>query len=261
MLKLRLSALALAGAFVAFTSRGQFADTAISYNPGSGVTAGYTDPTRALGSPSIFIGYQNADPFNPPYRTNDLVALGTGGSLTLRLSTPIQNDPAHPYGLDFLIFGHAGFMITDWDVGTTDGTFFTGGTAVTRVSVSADGNTFYTLSPSLAPNADGLFPTDASGDFFLPVNPALTAANFAGLDLAGVPALYAGSGGGTGYDLAWAQDANNQSVSLSSVSFVRVDVLSGPAYLDAIAVVPEPPTYVLGILGAVGLLARGRRKT
>ncbi len=119
---------------------------------------------------------------------------------------------------------------------------------------------FYTLDPTKAPNADGLFPTDSSGNFLTPVNPALTAADFAGKDLAGIRALYNGSGGGTGYDLAWAQDSSGNSVLLSSVDFVRVDVLSGTAYLDAFSVVPEPSVWALAGLALLGCFVAARRE-
>jgi hypothetical protein len=254
--------LALAGLLIIPTiARAQFAGTVVSYTEGSGVTSGYNDPTAALGAPTTFIGYQNADPFNPPYQSSDIVGIGTGGSLTLQFNTPIQNNPGNPFGLDFIIFGHAGFN-EDFDTGTaTDGSFFTGGTSDVRVSVSADGSTFYTLNPSLTPVVDGLFPTDASGNPFLPVNPSLTAADFTGLTLAQIEALYGGSAGGAGFDIAWAVNGSNQSVSLSSIDYVRLDVLGDgtPAYIDAVSVVPEPATVAL-LFSGVGLLWLQRRK-
>jgi hypothetical protein len=254
--------LALAGLLIIPTiARAQFAGTVVSYTEGSGVTSGYNDPTAALGAPTTFIGYQNADPFNPPYQSSDIVGIGTGGSLTLQFNTPIQNNPDNPFGLDFIIFGHAGFN-EDFDTGTaTDGSFFTGGTSDVRVSVSADGSTFYTLNPSLTPVVDGLFPTDASGNPFLPVNPSLTAADFTGLTLAQIEALYGGSAGGAGFDIAWAVNGSNQSVSLSSIDYVRLDVLGDgtPAYIDAVSVVPEPATVAL-LFSGVGLLWLQRRK-
>ena len=254
--------LALAGLFVSIvstTSYAQFADSVVSYSPGTGVNPSYTNPNAALGAPTTFIGYQNADPFNPPYQASDIVGLGVNGSITLQFNTPIQNNPSNPYGLDFIIFGHAGFN-EDFSTGTTDGTLFTGGTADVQVSVSTDGVTFYTLNLALTPMVDGLYPTDASGNPFLPVNPALTAADFAGKDLAGIQALYAGSAGGAGFDLSWALDGNNQSIALSSVNYVRLDDLSGVAYIDAISVVPEPSVVSLALLAGVGLVARVRRK-
>jgi hypothetical protein len=261
--------LALAGLFVVPTiTRAQFADSVHDYTEGNGVTSGYNDPTAALGAPStqtvdpdpVFGGTFPVDPFDAPYLSDQIVGVGTGGSLTLQFNTPIQNNPNHPFGLDFIIFGHAGF-IEDFGIGTAvDGSLYTGGTSDVRVSVSADGTTFYTLNPALTPQVDGLFPTDGSGNPFLPVNPALTAADFAGQDLAGIRALYNGSAGGAGFSLAWAIDGNNQSVSLSSIDFVRLEVLNDgtPAYIDAISVVPEPATWTLAITGAGLFLLRRR---
>jgi len=241
-------------------SRAQFASSIVSYTEGNGVQSGYNDPTAALGAPTVYNGYQITDPFNPPYQASDIVGIGTGGSITLQFNTPILNNPANPFGLDFIIFGHAGFL-EDFGTGAAvDGSLFTGGTSDVRVSVSADGNTFYTLNPLLTPQVDGLFPTDASGNPLLPVNPALTAADFAGLDLNGIRALYAGSAGGAGFSLAWTIDSSGQSVSLPSVDYIQLDVLDGgtPAYIDAISVVPEPATWTLAVIG-VGLFSMRRR--
>jgi hypothetical protein len=237
-------------------ARAQFASTVVSYTPGSGVGAGYDDPNHALGSPTTFIGYQNTDPFNPAYQGAHLVSVGAGGSLTVGFSAPILNSPANAFGLDFNIFGNAGFVITNGDYsggGITDGSLFANNPGLTRISVSADGLNYFTLNPALARTADGLFPTDANGNFNLPVNPALGQGDFAGLDLAGIRALYAGSGGGTGYDISWAQDQNGQNVFLSSISFIRVEVLSGKSELDAFSVVPEPQAGVF-ILAGVALM-------
>jgi hypothetical protein len=261
--------LALAGAwFIPTITRAQFADTVISYTQGNGVLPGYDNPNVALGAPTTFIGYQNADPFNPPYQSNNIVGIGTGGSLTLQLNTPVQNNPGNPFGLDFIIFGHAGFSVTNaYDssfnpIGTpaTDGSLFTGGTADVRVSVSADGTTFYTLNPSLTPVVDGLFPTYAGGSPFLPVDPSLTAADFSGLTLDQIEALYSGSAGGAGFDIGWALNGLNQSVSLSSIDYIRLDVLNDgtPAYIDAISAVPEPSTFALAFFGSGLFLLRRR---
>jgi len=260
----RLFALALASLSVIHTLSAQYADSVISYGAGAGVNPSFTDPTRALGAPTTFIGYQNADPFNPPFLPSDLVSVGAGGSLTVQFSTPILNDPAYAYGLDFKIFGNSGFIITNGDFsggGITDGSLFANNTGSTRVSVSQDNTNFYTLNPAVARVVDDLFPTDASGDVFLPVNPALTGNDFAGKDLTGIRALYAGTGGGTGYDISWAQDGVGNPVFLSSISFIRVDVLSGKSEVDAFAVVPEPGVLSLGLFAlGLGVLKRTRKE-
>jgi hypothetical protein len=225
------------------------------------VTAGYNDPTHALGAPTTFIGYQNTDPFNPPFLGSHLVSITNGGSITVRFNAPIFNSPQHSFGLDFNIFGNAGFVITNGDYsggGITDGSLFSNNTGATLVWVSADNLNYYLLNPAFAKVVDGLAPTDANGDFTLPINPNLTASDFAGKDLAGIRSLYAGSGGGTGFDIAWAQDSLGQSVNLASISYVRVDVLSGKSDIDAFVAVPEPAARALLLLG-LAVAARWRK--
>jgi hypothetical protein len=255
-------ALAVSNLFIVpVIARAQFASSVSSYTQGSGANPAVNNPNTALGAPTVFIGYQNADPLNPPYASSDIVGLGTNGAITLQFNAPILNTP-HPFGLDFIVFGHAGFNITNGNYsggGITDGSLFTGGTSQIRVSVSVDGSTFYTLNPALTPQVDDLFPTDASGNPFLPVNPSLTAGDFAGKNLAGIRSLYNGSAGGAGFNLDWAVNNLNQSVSLPAVNYVRLEELNGIAYIDAVSVVPEPATCVLAFTGA-GLLWLQRRK-
>jgi len=254
---------ALAGLFVVLTStaQAQFADSVVSYNAGSGIAGGYQNPNVALGAPTVvpdaFSGV--VTPFNAPWQGSDIVGLGTGGSLTLQFNRPIENDPSHPYGLDFIIFGHAGLNDADYPNGLSDGTFYTSGDATMRISVSADGSTFYPLNSLYTPLVDNLFPTDSSGSPFIPVNPALTLADFNGKNLAQIRSLYNGSDGGAGFDLSWAIDNNNQSVSLASVNFVRLEDLSGAAYIDAVSAVPEPSVLALALVSGAGLLACTRR--
>lgn len=257
---------------LAQTSPAQFATTIVAYDAGVGFQPGYTSASSALGEPShitpgIFGG--PVDPFNPPFLPTQVVSVGAGGFLTLQFSAPIFNNPANPFGLDFNIFGNSGFIITNsYDenfniIGTarTDGSLFGSDAVATRVAVSSDGINFFTLNPTLAPTVDSLFPTDGAGDFGLPVNPALTAADFAGLDLAEIRALYLGAGGGRGYDISWAQDNLDQTVLLSSVQYVRIEVLSGNAEIDGLVAVPEPSTIALSLGGWVALIAARRKHT
>ena len=243
----------------------QFASSVVSYNSGIGFQVGYTTAASALGEPSrVTLGLFGGpvDPFNAPYLSSQVVSIGAGGSLTLQFNSPILNNPANAFGRDFNIFGNAGFVITndldiDWNfIGTpaTDGSLYGADAVSTRVSVSSDGVNFYTLNPALAPLVDSLFPTDGSGDFGLPVNPSLNAASFAGKTLADMRALYNGSGGGSGYDISWAQDGLGQSVTLASIEFVRVEVLSGNAEIDGIVAVPEPTSLSLAMIGVTVLL-------
>jgi hypothetical protein len=269
----RVSALLGAAALVCATAHAQYATAVVGYTAGTGATATHSDPNAALGEPSRvtpgdFGG--PVDPFNAPYLNTQLVSLGAGGSLTVSFTSPIGNHAANPFGLDFQIFGGAGFVITNaFDenfnfIGTpaTDGSLFGAQTGNTRVSVSADGVNYFILDPTRAPKVEDLYPIDGQGDFGAPVNPSLSYASFAGKTLAEVRTLYAGSGGGIGYDLAWAQDGGGQPVSLGSISFVRVEVLSGKAELDgfsAVSAVPEPATWALLVVGVGTGLAFARR--
>jgi hypothetical protein len=243
-----------------------YADSVMSYSPGIGYATefgtgiGYTNAAAALGEPSVVTPGQfggPVDPFNPPYLKEQLVSLGAGGSLTLGFSNPIQNSSSNPFGLDFIIFGHAGFVITNANYsggGITDGSLLGANSGSSRVWVSADNVNYYLLNPTRAPAADTLFPTDGSGNFQLPVNLDLSQTNFAGQGLAGIRTLYNGSGGGTGYDLSWAQDANGQPVDLAQASFVRVEEVNGVADIDAVAAVGAIPEPAAGLLLGTGLI-------
>ena len=178
------------------------ADAVMAYNPGTGFATefgtglGYTNLPAVLGPPSRLTPGQfggPVDPFAPPYLREQLLSMGAGGSLTIQFDSPITNDSRHPFGLDFIIFGSAGFVITNGNFsggGVTDGTLFGASSGNTRVFVSADNLQYFQLDPARAPRVDGLFPTDGAGDFSQPVNPALTPAAFAALDLAGIRKLY-----------------------------------------------------------------------
>jgi hypothetical protein len=261
-------ALAIASAsLIPSNAEAQFASTVITYNAGTGASPTHNDAASALGGPSRVNPFGDAvEPFNPPYHPTQLVSIGTGGSITVGFPQPVSNHAGNPFGIDFLVFGGSGFMITNafdesfnW-IGTpaTDGSLFGGGDALTRVSVSPDGNTFYSLEPSRAPVIEGLFPTDASGNTAQPVDPSFRLSDFAGLTLDGIRQRYAGGAGGTGFDVAWARNTSGQPVALDAIQFVRVEVLNGKIELDgfgAIHTIPEPNSWMLVLAGgAAGLL-------
>lgn len=246
------------GAAVVSPVSAQFATEVVHYDPGIGASPGYTDPASALGAPSqLTPGPYGGpvDPFDPAYQPSQLVSIGAGGSLEVHFATPIQADPTHPFGIDFLISSGSFFVITNaFDanynyIGTpaTDGSLGSTATGDTRVSVSADGTHFFTLDPNRAPSVAGLYPTDGQGNLGYPVNPALKNSDFAGLTIEGIRAKYAGSAGGAGYSIGWALDSHGNPVKLGQISYVEVDVISGRAQIDAFSsvAVPEPSTYLL----------------
>jgi hypothetical protein len=255
MNQVRRSVLALASVLLVSTlnTPAQFADAVVAYDPGTGVSAAFTNAAAALGEPSrvtpgMFGG--PVTPFNPPYLGSQLVSIGAGGALTLRFDRPIHDHPRNRFGVDFIIFGNCGFIITNefsfetfnW-IGTpaTDGSLFGANTGATRVSVSRDGVNFYVLDPALAPTVDAALPTDGAGDFTVPADSTLTAADFAGLTEEQIRALYHGSAGGAGFDLATARDRFGNPVRLQWVTHVRIEVLSGKSEVDGVAAVFNPP--------------------
>jgi hypothetical protein len=260
MTKLSFWALAFAGASFVSTCNAQgFASVFYSYNPGTGFSTGFTNPAVSLGQPTL-----TATPFSPAFRNTQIVSLGAGGSLVVGFSSPIHNDPAHPFGLDFNIYGNAGFIITNGDFsggGITDGSLLGNNAGSTRVSVSADNLTWYQLNPSLAPVVDGLYPTDGTGDFGVPMNPGFGQGAFNGKNLAGIRSIYGGSAGGGSFDISWAMDSMGNPVILDEINFVRVDVLTGKSEIDgfSLVAVPEPRTCGLFLL-FLAALGWGRRR-
>ena len=223
-----------------------FADRAASYEPGTGFFVGgssglgYTNANSTLGAPSAETPGQfggPVTPFAPPYLREQLLSIGASGHLILEFDPPIFNHPANPFGMDLILYGNAGFIITNGNYsggGITDGSLFGQASGdASRLSVSADGATWYLLDETLAPAADGLFPSDGRGRFGMPVNPSLRPADFAGADLSQIRQLYQNSAGGTGYDLDWARNADGQPASLSWARFIRIEVLRDKLEIDA----------------------------
>lgn len=224
-----------------------YAARVAAYTLGSPNAALSTNREPALGAPSQVTvdpwGAWPVDPFGPAYLASQVITLSAGDSITLEFAEPVDNHPDHPYGVDFLAFGNT-FLASTWPEVTAQGSLGGTNTGVTEVWVSADGTEFFRLDPARAPALDGLFPTDGAGDFTRPVNPRLRPEDFAGCDLTGVRKLYEGSGGGTGYDISWAQNAAGASVLLETIRFVRLHQLSGEAQLDAVSAVQPQPTEI-----------------
>ena len=224
-----------------------FATEVIDYEPGEGFAkdwatgAGYTKTGSILGPPSsVTPGEFGAPitPFSPPYLLDQILSIGKGGQVTVKFNRPIRNESLNPFGLDFIVFGAAGFTITNGDFtggGITDGSLFGQAEGGTRVSVSNDGETWFILNPEFVPAIDSYYPTDGSGDAGVPVDPALGMPEFAEAGLAKLKELYGGSAGGTGFDLDWAIDAGGEPVALGQAQFVRLEVLSGRAEIDALS--------------------------
>lgn len=242
-------ALAFAGMLViSTTTQAQYADGVISYSPGTGFAAGYTNASSALGSPALGSG---VNPMDPPFSKSQLVSIGAGGEITLQLDTPITASASDPYGLNFIVFANS-FFVANGGSGlneTTSGSLFYH-PATTLIQVSPDDVNWYTLNPTLAPQPGEWFPSYGGGNPLIPVNPALSTTDFAGMTLGQIETLYDGSAGGTGYALDWARNADGSAADLTSADYVRIEVESGVLDMDAVSVVPEPPVWALVVVGA-----------
>jgi hypothetical protein len=240
MQKKLLSSLAVAGWVLVCNTHGSpYASAVVSYNPGSGYDAGYTNTSTVLGQPSTADSYGDAvDPFDSAWQTNQILSIGAGGWVTVAFDRPVIHYPEG--NRDFIIFGNSFFEVpnftNEFDLWATDG-MVANDSGQTAVSVSRDGVTFYALNPALAPVVNYLYPTDGSGDFRLPVNPALAPGDFAGLTLADIRLLYNGSAGGASYDIAWAQDTNGNPAGLPDIRYVRLDVATNRVQIAGFAAV------------------------
>jgi len=250
-----------------------WADTVIGYdydgdgNPADDGTT-YNDPSVALGEPARMTGIGTAWPsvvsiFSGPWQDSQVVSVAAGGYLTVGFDEPVIDDPAHPYGVDLIVFGNAAFVDSDWPngrIGQPASLWAEPG----LIELSCDGVEWF-LVPDVF--ADSLFPTQgyldsgpydsAAGsmpaDFLKPVDPALSLSAFDGLTYAEALALYDGSGGGAPIDIA--------ATGLSEVRYVRISVPDGAEHtveIDALAAVPEPASLLLLICAAAPAALRRR---
>lgn len=218
-----------------------------------------TDPSVALGAPTAWTtgDYYNISelqttpvvPVYPAMRYFELVAIAPGGHLILKFARPVRNDPSNPYGIDFIVFGNAFFthsaVGSSWNGSNPETTYISGNVTAepATVSVSQDGQTWYEFAnvyaDSFAPTA-GLEWDSANQKWghplnpTKPLNPALTNTSFANKSVAEALALYDGSAGGTGFDLAWL--AGNP---VEWIQYVKISVPANKQYaaeIDAVAI-------------------------
>lgn len=262
MMLFRAASFVSAAAVLAACAHARHATSWVSYTPGLGVAAGYTDPDRALGEPSRFTPgpFGGAvTPFASAFDSTQLVQVGRGGSLVVAFDQPITNDAANPFGIDFIVFGNAFLLDAAYPSGIAQGGISAEGG---DIDVSADGVHWVRVASNAA---DGLFPTlgyadltdpysptpgSVLTDFTRPVDPALTITP--GMTFAQIVAAYNGSGGGFGVDIA--------ASGLPAVNFVRITVAEDAAMIpeiDGFAVVPAPGALIVLGLAAAG---RGRRR-
>lgn len=237
---------------VAADDESPYATEVVSYN-GSFGNSPYDSPGAVLGKPTTDVSYWG-DEFKvklvepaygyDPYDNKVITTLNNGADIVVKFDHHVMNDSANPYGIDFIVFGNSFFVGNGYVNDSTNmSTYMLTNPAScfsenVTVSVSQYGETWYTFNSG--PYADNLFPTqayqwdntsydwtDTEMDFTKPVDPSLTLSDFNGISAASAIALYNGSGGGTGFDLA---DLGGD---LDWIQYVRVTGYGGE--IDAFA--------------------------
>ena len=190
-------------------------------------------------------------------RRQNGLGLRAGGQAVVEFDDPVVNNPddggAYHWGADLIVHGNAYFAAdtgiaadANLNAVTLSGAVFEEPITV-AVAQSAAGP-WYTSGRA----ADGLFPTQpwawdrsnavwtgAAQDWGKPVDPRLSASDFAGISAADAIGLYNGSAGGTAIDLDSLIGPDGEAVSLPWVRFVRfTDPTGTRGEICAVADVP-----------------------
>lgn len=207
------------------------------YTPGSGVSSSLTDPSAALSLPSASTGSGTADgnfsPFNPHYRAGEIVQIGHGGQITLRLERFVHPLPGTP---SLGVWENVFLVMGSGDLAGSPASVFGADSAM--LEASADGINFYPVGV-FSFDWFGNYWTDSSGpyaklpgsiraDFGNPHGRSLP--EFSDLSYDGVLSLLNGTGGGTWIDLS--------ASGLDRVGWVRFSGVSAGLTLeiDAVAI-------------------------
>jgi hypothetical protein len=228
----------------------------------------YNNTSAVLGALGTDAGFgADVSPFAPVWSSDKLLSIGAGGSVVVKFDHQVVNNVAGVnYGMDFIMFGNVRYNDNGLRQTDEEGSLY--GAELGTIEVSQNGIVWYNISVANASIFPTMAYTDSTllydedwgtynevggstvSDFTIPVDPFFDASN---KDMAGLQAGYAGSGGGTAFDIA--------STGLDWIQYVRVSQDSSDEWsneIDAFAdVVPEPCTIALFGLG--GLLLRRRR--
>ena len=262
-----LAALALANiAPITQSHAAAFAAEVIDYTPGTGATL--TDPSAALGVPYPVVGEGTGfdgplSPFNPHYESDQVVQIGEGGQLTLRLSHFAEVSAGVR---EIGIFANTGLIDVDFPNGMTGDPVATFGIDSAIIEFSEDGVSWLGTDTVLLDQPTAYY-TDTGN-----LNPANfgqshdnVLADYAAQDLGGILTLLGGSAGGTWLEL--------DPLPLTRVGYVRFSLAddgdpgtSLTAEIDAVAIedrvlgdaIPEPSVPLLVLLVA-GIGLRRRR--
>ena len=264
-------------------------DFAVEVVDSSGVfgASPYDDPSAVLGKPATQC--INSDPMtpDPTFRVKlvegayhlDLdekkviTTINPGEYIVVKFDHKVMDYPANPYGQDLIVFGNSAFDMTgsqtSSDATNMNTAILTAGGIfdTVLVSVSQDGQNWYSFDPNTGPWADDLYPTQAyqwdrehaqwtndEMDFTKPVDPSLTLSDFGGITAADAIDLYDGSGGGTPFDLKNLPGYDDLAVDPNSgyrwIQYVRLEggegIFAIGGQVDAVAdvAVCGDPTYL-----------------
>jgi hypothetical protein len=259
----------------------QYAAGVVSYDPGTTPTTGFTTAAAALGAPERHTGEGSfpgvVSPFNPPFLSSEIVSVGEGGHITLRLSHYAIPQAAGP---EIGVFENVGLIDANFPNGVAGSPAMAFGIDSATVDVSADGTNWVSLgNVTFDVPANGYTDlsnpfSDVAGNTPSDFQRAFTGdlTSFNGLryfDTSGpdMLELLAGSGGGKWLDIS--------ATGLTQIGFIRFSVLDDMETmsrlnfeLDAVsiahaamggAVVPEPAAIkVAGGCAALALLVQLR---
>jgi hypothetical protein len=263
----------------------QYAASVVSYSPGTTPAPGFTTAAAAVGSPERFSGEGVfpgiVSPFSPPFLNTEIVSVGVGGHLTLRLSNYAVPQAGGP---EIGVFENGGLIDTDpmfqGRAGSPASLF--GPPDAALVEVSGNGTSWVSLgnvvfdvpTNGYTDLADPYSPVagNVPSDFRQPFTGGL--ASFNGLKYFDSGAtdildVLAGSGGGKWLDIS--------GTGLAQVGFVRFSLPSDGSAgstlnfeIDGVSVshaamggvvVPEPATILSALLLFIGWTLASRPRT
>jgi len=245
------------------------ASQVISYDHGGSASDGYQNASAALGGlnpiADPLFGNTILSPFNPPYQNSDIVIVGAGGQLTLKLQQPVNASSDRP---EIGVFVNNGLIDIDYPNGqnrSPAGFFSDAPQAIVRVSsngtdffqigsgpVSFDAPSNYYADLGASPSSTST-PGSVVADTSKPFTGHLN--DFSGLDWTATKALLNGSAGGAWLDFS--------ATGLPAVQYVRFEVPAGAGYrmvVDSVSTVPEPVGVVTIAMVVVAMGRRGRVK-
>jgi hypothetical protein len=253
----------------------QYAAEVVSYTAGATPSPLLITSSAALGSPERFTGEGGfpsvVSPFSPPYLSSEIVSIGQGGQITLRLSNyAVAQGAGSP---ELGIFTNAGIADNNYPLGQAGSPPFGFGINSAVVEVSPDSVSWYSFGSVLfdvptngytdLSDPFSTAPGNAPSDFQQPFVGSLSSFDGLAYDPA-IRNLLNGSGGGKWLDIS--------SSGFAQVGFVRFSVadVGNPALnfvLDAVSVshdalgaaVPEPAMAALLIAAIIPAMARRRR--